>query len=100
VTEYAWDDHARLNADVAELMARYEHRISQYRKLAGNGVRKPIQGGCGQVRVNSDGEVLSIELDLANARAAGEQRLAAWVLDAIRGAHTQAERVSQLIAEQ
>ena len=99
MTESTWDDHTKLDEEIEQLLARAEHRTGQQRKLNGNGVRKPIQGGCGEVRVNAHGEVLAVELDLANARTVGEQRLAAAVLDAVRGAHAQAQRVSRLIAE-
>jgi hypothetical protein len=100
MTHYAWDDHTELNEQVERLLAASERRRSQYRKLGRVGVRKPIAGGCGSVRVNAYSEVLAIELDLNNARAAGEQRLAGWVLAAIRDAAAQAARVDQLIANQ
>ena len=94
-----WDDHTQLDAAVQRILARSEHRLRQYRRLGGNGVRKPIKGGCGEVRVNGHGQVLAVELDLAGARAAGERRLSAWVLDALRGAHAQAQRINRLIAD-
>lgn len=99
MTESTWDDHTKLNEEIEQLLARAEQRDGQQRKLNANGVRKPIQGGCGEVRVNAHGHVLAVELDLANARAVGEQRLAAAVLDAVRAAQAQAQRVSRLIAD-
>jgi hypothetical protein len=82
------------------LRAESGRRAVRYQKLAEHGVAQEIAGGCGTVRVNAGGVVRGIEFDLTNARVAGEQRLAAWLVEALTTAWERAERLQQLIAEQ
>lgn len=83
-----------------KLRADCKRRSVLHRKLAAYGVEQEIAGGCGTVRVNASGTVRAVELNLANARVAGERRLADWLVKALSAAREQAERLAQLISEQ
>ncbi|WP_027946025.1 hypothetical protein [Amycolatopsis taiwanensis] len=82
------------------MWAAAERRVGRYRKLAEYGVEQKIEGGCGTVRVNAAGVVLGIELDLTNARTAGEEVLAARLVAALAAARKRAGRLQELISEQ